>query len=148
MVDFSLVAVAADVTVGSPIMLLLLVPMLMLPLSSSSRYVRGSPPRGARAINKNSNSSDVVGSCRSRGSGTSSHWPPPDFCPSLSLLARSASPSCPLSTPPLSLPLLLPLHRSLYLSPSSTCYHSRNGHGCKPGARGEERWRRGRKGVT
>jgi len=70
---------------------------------------------------------------RSRGSGTSSHWPPPDFCPSLLLLARSASPS---PLPPLP-PSLHPMHRSLYSSPSSTCYHSRNGpHGCKPDARG------------
>src|SRR5436190_139340 len=103
-------------------------------------YAR-SPPRGARAVNKNSNSGDVVGSCRSRGSGTSSHWPPPDFCPSLSLLARSTSPSClpPSTTLPRPLPLFfLPLHRSLYLSPSSTCYHSRNGSTVVSRARGGE----------
>lgn len=65
----------------------------------------------------------------SRGSGTSSHWPPPDFCPSLSLLARSASPS-PLPPTPASF-TPLDAHRALFLSfysfPSSTCYHSRNG---------------------
>lgn len=53
------------VTVLLLLLLLLLSPLLMLMLLR--QQIRGSPPRSARAVNKNSNSGDVVGSSSARG---------------------------------------------------------------------------------
>lgn len=71
------------------------------------------------------------------GPGTCSHWPLPDFCPSLSLsLTLPASSAL---SPPSSLAASFPL------LPSSTCYRSRNGSTVVSGVRGMERSRqRGR----
>lgn len=103
--------------------LLLLSPLLMPMLLR--QQIHGSPPRSARAVNKNSNSGDVVGSSSARGVRG---LPPIGHRRIFVPLFRSsrAQPHPLLSRPPLP-PSLLPMHRSLYSSPSSTCYHSRNG---------------------
>lgn len=107
-----------------PLLLLLLSPLLMLMLMLLRQQIRGSS-RSARAVNKNSNSGDVVGSSSARGvRGLPPIGHRRIFVP---LFRSSRAQLHPLLSRPPLLPSLLPMHRSLYSSPSSTCYHSRNG---------------------
>lgn len=94
------------------------------------QQIRGSSPRSARAVNKNSNSGDVVGSSSARGVRG---LPPIGHRRIFVPLFRSsrAQPHPLLSRQPPASFTPLDAHRALFLSfyssPSSTCYHSRNG---------------------